>query len=376
MLAAQLDEPAAPLERQRAPARVLVLRDRVHELRAQPARQPLLEQVDPQPVLVHRDRHGLGLCAPECHQRGEVGRRLDYDRVARIDQRLAHQRDALHPAARNDQLGRARDAGPAAAPGGRPGTRARSAIPSQGVYCSATAASSRSKPPGDLVELVGRERRRVREAARHRQHAGRAPGEDRRSARRRRQRASGARTRCAKSVAHRPGTPARSPRRGRARRRARRGWSGRAAPRREPAPRGSRARCARSPPRSRAPPRFAPAVAISRPSSSPKTMSPGRHLDTAARDRRPERGSRHRRARARRGAAREHRQPDLAQAAQVAAEAVGDDPGEPAPARLGREQLAEHGARPAVRRDHEHVTGRGLGERGHDRAGGRPRRAQ
>ena len=92
-----------------------------------------------------------------------------------------------------------------------------------------------------------------------------------------------------------------------------------------------------------------------------------RHLHAAHCDRRPGGRSRDRRAGARRGAAREHGQADLTQPAQVAAEAVGDDPGKPAPARLGREQLAEHGARAPAGRDHEHVPGRRLREPGHHR---------
>jgi hypothetical protein len=91
------------------------------------------------------------------------------------------------------------------------------------------------------------------------------------------------------------------------------------------------------------------------------------HLDAAAGDGRPQRGPRRGRPRSRRRAAREHGQPDATQALQVAAEPVGDDPGEPAPAGLRGEQLAEHGARTAVRRDHEDVARGGLGKRAHDR---------
>ena len=53
--------------------------------------------------------------------------------------------------------------------------------------------------------------------------------------------------------------------------------------------------------------------------------------------------------------------------AHVAAEPVGDDPRQPAPARLAGEQLAEDRARPAVGGDHEHVARRGGRERAHHR---------
>ncbi len=54
--------------------------------------------------------------------------------------------------------------------------------------------------------------------------------------------------------------------------------------------------------------------------------------------------------------AREHRQPDAAQARHVAAEAVDDHAGDAAPARLRGEQLSEDGLAVAVARDDEHVA--------------------
>ena len=51
----------------------------------------------------------------------------------------------------------------------------------------------------------------------------------------------------------------------------------------------------------------------------------------------------------------------------VAAVAVDDDAREAAPARLGGEQLAEHGEPVAVGGDHEHVARRGLGQRAEHR---------
>ena len=165
------------------------------------------------------------------------------------------------------------------------------------------------EPRRDLVELVGRERRRVGEAAGHREHAGRAAGEDRG------QLVAAAQPRPAREgrreVSHPRERPARWPRRGRAPRRARRGSSGRAAPRREPAPRGSRARRARSARPSPARPRSAARGAIS------SAVVVAEHDVARATPRRRRRAivapgarARHGRAGPRRRAAREHRQPD------------------------------------------------------------------
>jgi PAS domain-containing protein len=81
-----------------------VVRDRVDELRPQPLAQAPVELVDLQPVLVDRHGHDLGLEAAECHDRAEVGRRLDDHRVAAVEERLAHQLERLHAAARHEQL--------------------------------------------------------------------------------------------------------------------------------------------------------------------------------------------------------------------------------------------------------------------------------
>ena len=100
-------------------------------------------------------------------------------------------------------------------------------MPSHGVYCSATPGVVAQQPRDDLVELVGRERRRVGEAAGHREHARRRAGEDRG------QLVAAAPRACGEPALARSQTstrkPARSPRRGRARRRARRSSSARAA---------------------------------------------------------------------------------------------------------------------------------------------------
>ena len=88
-------------------------------------------------------------------------------------------------------------------------------------------------------------------------------------------------------------------------------------------------------------------VARARRRAPPKrTARPGAARETVV----PERGSVPR-AKAGRPSARSPRD--------VAAEAVGDDPRQPAALGLGREQLAEHRARPPSVGDHQHVAGRG-----------------
>ena len=147
------------------------------------------------------------------------------------------------------------------------------AIPSLGAYCSATAASSRTSraaisSSSSVGNVAGLGKPPVIGST-----PGGLPGEDRG------QLVAAAQTRPARErvreVSHPRGRPARWARRGRAPRHARRGWSGRAAPRRAPAPRGSPARRARSarPVSNAAAMRCV--AAISRPSSSPNTMSPG-----------------------------------------------------------------------------------------------------
>ena len=176
--AAGLHERLAAVERQRPARRVLELRDHVEELRPQPGGQPLLERVDDQAVGVHRDLVHVRLGARERQQRAQVGRRLDGDRVARVHERPAREREALHPAARHDQLGALRP----------PPLELLLAV--EQVLAHAREALARrvlerdgrvvaDHAGGDLVEHAGRERGRVREPAGHRQHAGRAAREDR-----------------------------------------------------------------------------------------------------------------------------------------------------------------------------------------------------
>ena len=103
--ARKLDERLAPLGRERHAGRVLVVGDRVEELRPQAVRRAApLELVDLEPVLVHRHGHDLGLEPAEGHDRAEIRRRLDEHRVAAVEERLADQLERLDPAARDQQL--------------------------------------------------------------------------------------------------------------------------------------------------------------------------------------------------------------------------------------------------------------------------------
>ena len=323
------------------------------------------------PSLVHLDRHDLGLRGGEGHQRAEVARRLDHDRVAGVDQRGAHQRDALHPAAGDHQL----------AGVGPPPLRRLDAV--EQVLAHAGQAGDRrvlhrhrrvvaQQPRGDRVELVRRERRRVGEAAGHRQHAGRAAGEDRRELLAAAQ--PGPPGEGVREVSHRPGRPSRLclaavERRdvlvvvGQAVQRlaARLGGEDRAL--------GAADRLGgrRAPPRSAPPSRSAARRRRRRRSRPGRTAMPP-NVDLLA-----GRGARDRRARARRGAAGEDRQPDRAQPAQVAAEAVADDPGEPAAA-APRWRTARRRPRACRRRSRRRARRRARPRRARSSpAGGRPR---
>ena len=78
--------------------------DRVDELRPQTAGEPPLELVDLEPVVVHGDGDEVGLEAPERLDRAEVGRRLDDDHIAAVEEGLADQLERLDRAAREQEL--------------------------------------------------------------------------------------------------------------------------------------------------------------------------------------------------------------------------------------------------------------------------------
>ncbi len=106
--AAARGELGAPARADRAAARVLEVRQRVEEARAGGARRELAGQ---RPAVVAGDADELGLVRNERLQRAEVGRRLDGDAAAGVDQHLADEVEPLLRAGRDQHLRRAhRDA--------------------------------------------------------------------------------------------------------------------------------------------------------------------------------------------------------------------------------------------------------------------------
>ena len=104
VVARELDERLAPLGRHAHAGRVLVVGDRVEQLRPKAGHELPLELVDLQPVVVERHDLDLRREAPERHQRAEVGRAFDHDGVARVEERLAGELERLDRAARDHQL--------------------------------------------------------------------------------------------------------------------------------------------------------------------------------------------------------------------------------------------------------------------------------
>ena len=78
------------------PGRVLVVGDRVEELRAKTVSQMPLEVVHIEPVLVERHRDDVRLEAAEGHDRAEIRRCLDHDEVATVEERLADELETFH----------------------------------------------------------------------------------------------------------------------------------------------------------------------------------------------------------------------------------------------------------------------------------------
>src|SRR5439155_13982111 len=100
----ELDERAAPFDRERHARWILMVRDRVQELRPQPAGQTAREVVDVEAVLVERHGDDVGLEAVERHDRADVGRALDQDGVSGVEERLGDELERLDPTARDQQL--------------------------------------------------------------------------------------------------------------------------------------------------------------------------------------------------------------------------------------------------------------------------------
>src|SRR5882724_1773558 len=99
-----VDQQLAPLAGEADSRRVLVIRDRVDELWAQPVREAPFQVVDLESVLVHWDGDDLSLEATEGHDRPQISRALDDHQVAAVEERLAHELERLDCAARDDQL--------------------------------------------------------------------------------------------------------------------------------------------------------------------------------------------------------------------------------------------------------------------------------
>ena len=102
--AGELDELLAPAAGETDPGRVLVVGDRVDELGPQPIRETPFQVVHVEPVVVQRNGDERRLEAPERLDRAQVGRTLDDDDVAGVQERLADQLERLDRAARDQQL--------------------------------------------------------------------------------------------------------------------------------------------------------------------------------------------------------------------------------------------------------------------------------
>ena len=102
--ARQLDERFAALGGQAHPGRVLVVGDRVQQLRAHPRRERRSSSSTSSPSSSSGTTAIWALEPAERHQRAEVCRRLDDDQVARIEEGLADELERLDRAARDHQL--------------------------------------------------------------------------------------------------------------------------------------------------------------------------------------------------------------------------------------------------------------------------------
>ena len=90
----QRGEVAAAIEGQRAARRVLEVGDDVAEAGPQAGGQARLQQIGPQAVPVGRDRHEVGSVPRQRLQGADVGRSLDHDVVAGVDERPGQQVEA------------------------------------------------------------------------------------------------------------------------------------------------------------------------------------------------------------------------------------------------------------------------------------------
>ena len=99
-VARQLGDAATPIERERAPARVLERRDRVEERRGQS------QGVRIEAVVVHRHDHGLAFVAGDDVQRTVVGGAFDEHARSPLDEQPRQERQTLERAVRDQHLPR------------------------------------------------------------------------------------------------------------------------------------------------------------------------------------------------------------------------------------------------------------------------------
>ena len=104
VLGAELQQPPALLERQRAAAGVVEVGDDVRELRPRAALERPRQRLDVEAVGLQRDREQLRAEVAKRQQRAVVARRLDHHHVAGLDQALEQEGVRLHRAVGCDHL--------------------------------------------------------------------------------------------------------------------------------------------------------------------------------------------------------------------------------------------------------------------------------
>ena len=95
---------AALLRAQRVAGRVLEVGDDVRELRLDAAGEQRAERGRVDPVRLQLDHVQVGAAVAQVEQRAVVGRRLDDDGVARVDEQLEEERVGLHRAVGDEHL--------------------------------------------------------------------------------------------------------------------------------------------------------------------------------------------------------------------------------------------------------------------------------
>ena len=169
--AGQADKLHAAVGAHRQAGGILVVRDGVNDLGPQAPGQQAGEHIDVHAVAVHGNAAHVRLVPAERHDAAQVGGRLHDDHVAGVDVALGQQSHAVDATASDHQLARA-----------RPRSLQRLQAPGNVVADPGDALARRvlqgnrgiagNEPPRDLRQDLGRERRRVREAAGERDDVG------------------------------------------------------------------------------------------------------------------------------------------------------------------------------------------------------------